>query len=120
MEKQEEGKAYGFITCGASLEEMSALLPRVTRLSESSSELELGLTNPDEELKDIIGAAINAGRGYFTQASHPEKSNKDVATDLTTWINEAYLDGLNKAEGPFRAEVAYEERGKYNFIKWGK
>jgi len=122
-------EAYAFFDCNASPIQIAQEIPAIkelVRTAKTPKRLELYLTDEalpiishnsfDYELLHIALDAKNAGIRYVLGArSRPNVTNRQIADELASILNQAYQSPLYKEEEQFRGEVVYKEKGRYLF-----
>lgn len=117
------GKAYGFFNCSAPRRKIEAELPSLRDVAQPPSKLELSLIEGMENLKgdkklmSLAKKSKEAGIRYVLEATHPSATNKQVAKEVATILNQAYQSPLYQDGEPFQGEIVYEENGKYTFME---
>ena len=138
------GRAYGFFDCNVPIKKIISELPKIKRLSQVPSNLELSLTEGlGEELErdpmlmaayeqaksqimfpgklnitdrdKIIKQLGDAELRYAIKATYPGHTNEDAAKGLAAILNTARYSPIFGAEDPFRGAIAYKQAGEYIF-----
>jgi len=114
------GKAYGFLYCSASKQEIEAELPSLRDHAQTPSQLELVLIESidnlgDSKLNHLAQKAKEQGINYLLEATYPHANHKATANELADILNQAYQSSLYQAGEPFNGAVVYELDGEYVF-----
>lgn len=116
-----KGKAYGFINCSASREQIEAELPTIRELVETPSSLEISITDDlrnvkgDKKLTALAQEANRARLNYMFQAEYPNRNNEEAADELAAILNQAYQSPLYTEGKQFTGAIVYEKNGRYVF-----
>lgn len=125
------GRAYGFLYCNASKEEIEKYLPQAREDASTPNSLELCLEeginpeNPyirhDLELRELAYQANSQGNNYTMIASLPDSSNERTAHELGDIQNALYQSPLkekfHKDDGKFWGGIVYKEGKEYQFLE---
>lgn len=114
------GKAYGFLDCNATLEDIRMELPDLRKAVQTPSELELSVMDiPTQNIAFSLGTMIcearDSGMKYVIEATYPHATNKATADQLAGILNQAYNSPLYRESEPFNGAIIYEENGNYIF-----
>lgn len=115
------GKAYGFLDCNATLEDIRMELPDLRKAAQTPSELELFVMDipAQKGTATALGVKINeareSGMKYVIDATYPRATNKMAADEVAGILNQAYNSPLYKEGKEFSGAIIYEENGNYTF-----
>jgi len=119
MEK--EGKAYGFFYCTASKEQIEVELPAIRDFAQTSSQLELTLTEGVHNLRGeanlltLAREAQEEGMKYVLEAKYKGATNQATANEVADILNQVYQSTLYQPGEALRGAVVYEQNGEYVF-----
>lgn len=120
------GKAYGFIGCSKTIDEVRGMLPLIRQVSQTPSNLELTVT---EGIENIVGDKVlhetvirdlkTAGNfNYAFEASLTGHDNVDTANELGSIVNQLYQSPIFEPKPKdFYATVVYERNGQYEQLE---
>lgn len=116
------GKAYGFIGCSAPIGDIERNMSGVRGEIGTPKELELSLMEGVSGLKGLEGnpglkrfteLATRANLRYTVEAKYPGADNEKTANELADVINHTSTSLFRDTPENIRAEIVYEENGKY-------
>lgn len=113
------GEAYAFFNCSASRYRIEREIPKIRSLAQTTSELELYLTEEtdslkeDTELRQIADEAREKGIKYVMRANYPNGTNAQTADELAGILNQAYQSPLFKEDEQFVGKIFYKQGNQY-------
>ena len=112
------GKAYAFFDCNASKEQIEREIPFIRNAVKTPKQLELILTenvqtlNLDPNLVETALKRLKTPTKYVMQATYPNATNEQTASELGDILNATYNFLYQKNE-KFRGQIAYEKDREY-------
>jgi len=109
------GKAYGFLDCILSMEDIKRELPNIRHIAQTPSAMNLYLkytasVNEKSEIMEFVRMSQELGMMYTIEATYKNATNRKTAQELGDILNLLFypLDG-----GRELLEIVFEEGGKY-------
>ena len=115
------GRAYGFVHCEFSKDDITRRIPDLRIASRTPSKLEISLMDVEEVLQDdkdllpVVEEAKKSGLNYVFKGTYLGNSNNETASELSQFLMQANQSGLNKRD-EFWGRVIYKELEAYVFF----
>ncbi|MBI2146125.1 hypothetical protein HYU22_02185 [Candidatus Woesearchaeota archaeon] len=116
------GTAYGFFYYGGRASQISQVLPKIRKRTETPLELALEVvegvdnlnTGEDSGLTNVVRRAHEAHMSHVLQATVPAMGNRRAANFVGNIMNGIYAELYDRTE-PFNAGIVYQRGEQYVF-----